>query len=362
MIRPIIRLDLPQDRRIIVTSDIHANIPYFRGLLEKIGFCDEDTLIIDGDFLEKGSESLAMLRLVMQMQARGNTHVIRGNCDGWHELVDARGRMDKYMKGYMLQRPDCLVRQMFEENGEPFTQKTDIAQVREAMESRYSAELDFLRNLPVIIETGNYTFVHGGVSGVPVDEVDPYTCMKNDNFLNQGHSFSKWQIVGHWPVALYGEGIISANPIILRDRKIISIDGGTSIKNDGQLNALIIPHDGSEDFECVYYDDYDTGNALDAQCASQASNYIRYGDNEVKILETGEEFSLCEHKRTGATMWALTKYISHTAEGFELDDSTDYELEVSVGDTLSIIERTSRGYLCKKNGVSGWYRGKIADQ
>ena len=41
------RLDA-RSRRIIAVSDIHANMPYFRGLLEKINFSDSDELIIDG--------------------------------------------------------------------------------------------------------------------------------------------------------------------------------------------------------------------------------------------------------------------------------------------------------------------------
>lgn len=47
-----------RDRRIIAVSDIHANMPYFRGLLEKISFSDADELIIDGDFLEKAKKAL----------------------------------------------------------------------------------------------------------------------------------------------------------------------------------------------------------------------------------------------------------------------------------------------------------------
>ena len=65
--------------------------------------------------------------------------------------------------------------------------------------------------------------------------------MKNDDFLDQGHSFSKWVVVGHWPVTLYHTDIPSAAPIILRDRKIISIDGGCVLKADGQLNAPDYP-------------------------------------------------------------------------------------------------------------------------
>ena len=49
------RLTVPRGRRILVISDIHGNIPYFEGALKLAGFSDRDELIINGDFLEKGT-------------------------------------------------------------------------------------------------------------------------------------------------------------------------------------------------------------------------------------------------------------------------------------------------------------------
>ena len=40
------RLRLPPGRRIIAVSDIHGNLSYLKGLLEKIRFDDDDILII----------------------------------------------------------------------------------------------------------------------------------------------------------------------------------------------------------------------------------------------------------------------------------------------------------------------------
>ena len=54
----ILRWDPEPGRRLLVVSDIHGNVPYFEGVLRKVGFSDRDELIIDGDFLEKGQESL----------------------------------------------------------------------------------------------------------------------------------------------------------------------------------------------------------------------------------------------------------------------------------------------------------------
>lgn len=57
------RLALPAGRRILVVSDIHGNVPYLEGVLRRAGFSERDELIIDGDFLEKGDESLRTLRI-----------------------------------------------------------------------------------------------------------------------------------------------------------------------------------------------------------------------------------------------------------------------------------------------------------
>ena len=80
-------LNIEPGRRILVISDIHANIPYFEGVLKLAQFSDDDILIIDGDFLEKGPESLKTLRVIMGMAEKENVHVICGNCDDWASLI-----------------------------------------------------------------------------------------------------------------------------------------------------------------------------------------------------------------------------------------------------------------------------------
>ena len=77
------KLNIEPGRRILVISDIHANIPYFEGVLKLAEFSDQDVLIINGDFLEKGKESLKTLRLLMEMSAEENVHLVCGNCDDW---------------------------------------------------------------------------------------------------------------------------------------------------------------------------------------------------------------------------------------------------------------------------------------
>ena len=63
------KLRLGPGRRILAVSDIHGNLPYLKGLLEKASFSENDVLVIVGDLLEKGPYSLDTLRFVMELHA-----------------------------------------------------------------------------------------------------------------------------------------------------------------------------------------------------------------------------------------------------------------------------------------------------
>ena len=55
----------------------------------------------------------------------------------------------------------------------------------------------------------------------------------------------------------------------------------------------------------------------------------------------------------------MTKYLYSNGEFCKCNDSTDLALELSPGDKVSVVEETSRGYLVKHNGTSGWYWGEL---
>lgn len=348
-----------QGRRVIAVSDIHANLPYFKALLQKVGFCDNDILIINGDFLEKGEHSLETLRYIMRLSENGNCFALCGNCDGWSDAVDADLSFwsDK-MVHYMLYRGGGLLWDMLGEMGIKVTPELDFPALVPELRVRFEKEWSFIRSLPHIIETEHCIFVHGGIKpDVPMTEQMGGDCMKFDNFRSYGYTFDKWVIVGHWPVVLYHENEVCANPIIDREHKVISIDGGCVLKDDGQLNALII--ENGEDISFTAYDPFPVRRVKTAQKKSEKSYYIRWGDNEVQVLKRGEEFSLCRHVRTGYEMEILTKYLYSDEEFCKCNDSTDLVLELNAGDEVSVVESTSRGYLVKHKGTSGWYWGEL---
>ena len=358
----ILRPTIPEGKRIIAVSDIHGNLPYFDALLEKAEFCRDDTLIIDGDFLEKGSYCLDTLHRVMDLCSNGNAYALCGNCDCWFDAVDfPEGYIGSRLLQYVLHKRTGIIYEMLSRCGVTPNQSSDVASMLEFLGKRFKPEWDFLRSLPMAVDTPHYTFVHGGIRpDLPLEEQTCGECMKMDDFRSRGWSFGKWVIVGHWPVTLYSEDRILACPIVDRDRKIISIDGGCVLEDDGQLNALVIPFEGSEDFSWVWYDHFPVRRAKTAQQASERSYHIRWGDSRVELLERGDEFSRCRHVRTGYEMDVLTKYLYTGEDGeFCVKDCTDRILEVHPGDELSIVEESSRGYYVKLAGESGWYCGEL---
>ena len=61
----------PAGGRLIAVSDIHGYVHYLQGLLDKLRFSGQDTLVIIGDLIEKGPESLAAVRFVLDLIAQG---------------------------------------------------------------------------------------------------------------------------------------------------------------------------------------------------------------------------------------------------------------------------------------------------
>ena len=351
------RLHVEPGRRIIAVSDIHGNLPYLQGVLKKCTLTPDDVLVIVGDLLEKGPDPLGTLRWVMELGKTYDVHTICGNCDFWQDFCDLPEDpdMDAFYIRYLVGRNkgwgDGIIAQMLHELGIEISPDMDLRAAKAAVRENFVPELDFLRNLPHILETEDYIFVHGGY----VPEKGAFACMKLDAYRNVAKPHEKWTIVGHWPLVLYHEDITDARPIIDVDLRLVSIDGGCVLKDDGQLNAFILP-----DMTWVSYDPFPTARVKTGQAANDRHYYIRHGDNEVEILQDGPEFCRCRHLRTGYEMDILADNI-RTREGNRatVNDCTDYLLPLQPGDEISIVRQTSRGYQSKKDGISGWYFGEI---
>lgn len=361
------KLCIESGKRILVTSDIHGNISYFKNVLKAARFCDDDILFIVGDMVEKGPDSLGTLRYVMELCERGNVIPLIGNVDALRmKVIDELGEQSaenffRYTSNIKNWHGTSFYDELANECGYIIHSAEDILKSKKTVIEHFEKEFDFLAGLPTIVETQSYVFVHGGLREKETEynqSRDIYELTKYDDFMSKTpHSFEKYVIVGHWPVSLYGGTIQQHNPIVDRNKKIISIDGGCGIKREGQLNLLVIP-----DIDClieqvsyISYDSLPVIRALDMQKPSCDSVNICWTNREIKMLNRGEEFSYIEHIQTGRKLYVPNSYLINDTE---CRDYTDYILPVEKGEKLKVIKKTSRGCMVKKNGVVGWYCGE----
>ena len=354
----ILKPQIRADQRVIAISDVHGNLEVLKKLLKKVGFKDTDVLILVGDIVEKGKESLATLRYVMELSKTHTVYSVCGNCDAicFELLKDER---NEDLLKYIIARKNTLIGEMCRSLGIDIHRELDMLSVKHILRQEFKEEIEFICSLPHIIEIGKFRFAHAALYPGHMEEMKPSQVMRADAFMDQEFYFDKYLVVGHWPVVLYCRSIADCNPRVDQEKKIISIDGGNVLKRDGQLNALIIPDINKEEFSFDYEDTLRKAKILNTQEVGESSYNIPWIDSNVHVLRREREFTYCEHKTSGYKMWIPNDYLSEEKDGWHTEDISDYQIPVTFGDVVSVTEDTSRGYLIKKDGICGWYYGMI---
>ncbi len=367
----VIRPNIDKSKRILVTSDVHGHLEYLKGALKNAGYSDDDVLIIVGDIIERGPSSLETLRYIMELEKRGNVYVLMGNVDLRSlELITDRSSegAQRLFDIILLNRSyerKCMYEQMACELGIFICNADDVLASKDRVLSFFREEIDYLMSRPTVLEADRFVFVHGGLrhANMALNECeDVIRLLKYDRFFNEDVSFEKYVVVGHWPVTIYNDVIANAEPITDDKKKIISIDGGCGLKTDGQLNMMEIPSIECADTSLIKnyrYDEFLTYEALDDCKGSDISINIHWGDTDIRVIERGEEFSLVEHISSGYVLRMYNKYIYGNSDITTCNDYTDRVLDVKAGDMLSLVHKTSEGYIVKKDGQSGWYYGRL---
>lgn len=114
----VIRPRFEPGRRIIAVSDVHGNLDFFRGLMDQVGLTPSDILVLVGDLLEKGPDSLALLRYVMELSRTHTVYPLCGNCDGLVLRFFDTDELDgRFYSAYLPIHPESTIRQLAEELG-----------------------------------------------------------------------------------------------------------------------------------------------------------------------------------------------------------------------------------------------------
>lgn len=357
-------------QRVVALSDVHGNLDFLKGLFQKIDLSSDDLLVLCGDLVEKGPHSLATLRLLLDLSRRIEVRGVIGNCDfGVLMALESEEERTQEWFRHCVQlrtgRWGSLLLEMMQEQGMEFLPQGDLRPIIRRLNAAYREELAFLRGLPTVLSAPRHLFVHAGLPTQDEAKLSAHplsACVKVDDFMASASGFSKWVIVGHWPVSLYREDFPRLWPIVDKARHIISIDGGCVLKSDGQLNALLFSGPDGEDFSFAAYDGLPLARALDAQEESARSFHLRWTDNEVEILRRWGDCARIRHLRTGYEMDVPASLLLTEGPPARCLDATDYQLAVRPGEVLSVLDAApcALGWRVKRDGVSGWYRGRLS--
>lgn len=345
------QLDLEKDRRIIITSDIHTNLPLFKRLLEKVEYSTEDYLFIVGDLCEKGQDSLSTIAYVRELSAQSDrVFITKGNCDVVHDYVfnNVEG-----VKNYMTQRKDSILNEMLAAQGKSLEEFASLDELGQFYLLHYRDEIEWLNSLPIAYETNDYILIHAGIENIQNWKETTYeVALYTPSFYEKGHQADKTVIVGHWPTVNYRAKTVSSNnPVIDLENRIISMDGGNRIKRDGQLNAILIE---GEEISYTYVDDLKEQIVYATHTDKTGrTGTVTYPNYELKIIREEPFFTLCENKTLGIEQWIKNEFIQ---DGVCKGDISTTMLSVREGETVSIVHDQCEGYVLVKkgDGTVGW--------
>ncbi|HEU5140340.1 MAG TPA: metallophosphoesterase family protein [Bacillales bacterium] len=222
--------------RTLAISDIHGELEKFERLLEKISYDpSEDQLILLGDYIDRGPQSMAVVDKVMKLEAEGAI-ALKGNHDDMMEKAfEDESQIKRWLRNGGMQTlesydytvPDAET----EDLDSLITKMTPLTETEEV-----ERHLSFFRNLDHYHETEDYIFVHGGVHPtMPLPSTDPNVLMWIREEFHYDYNGKKKVIFGHTPTNTFQDGF----EVYFGDNNIIGIDGGCVF--GGQLNALELP-------------------------------------------------------------------------------------------------------------------------
>ena len=368
-------------RRLLATSDLHGEPQVFRALLDKAGFCEDDVLVLAGDFVRHGPQSLRLLRDVMALCKTHTVIPLCGNND-LYTLDAVEGEGEEWEQTFLqeLETPNSAVGDMWREQGfsePPGPGEVDTA--RKLLQRAYARELEVLRNLPAILDTGDYLFVHGGLTTADYESLEgqsAYSCTKVDAYLQRfSLTLPKYCVVGHWPLANYRD-TADLTPIVAAERRVVSIDGGCGVQPHGQANLLLLPRETAhpaaplippdplpQGFAFWHADLFPVYTAQIPQLGGQTEGplcNLHWGDQLVDVLAQEEGMLHLRHRTTGGLLWVPEDWVWEVPEGLVCRVTTNATLPVEPGDRLSLVCATKKGAYVKKGSACGWYLPGLA--
>lgn len=335
--------------RIIAVSDIHGSPMLFDKLLEKCEFKPgEDVLVIIGDMLEKGDDSIGVLRRIMELSRKGRVYPLLGNCDSyfdsslediWEHFCRWKERTIQWQMAELagIQLPSC---------------KEEIMDFHHRLEEKYPGEHRFLNELPHILETERFLFAHGGLTNEDLEHQQLSFVLATPFFPKEiTHVFSKLLLVGHYPASIF-RGHLDNSPYYHKAHNVLSIDGGNTIKSISQLNGIILDSKTGA-WEAVTVDG---SKEIAAPCSQEyvPGKDIVWPNNKVTVVHDGTKF-VKVMVETGGDIFEAPKDFLYSQNGeLHCMDMPTKRLQVHKGETIRLVKIFENRMLIRKGNDSGW--------
>lgn len=357
----IIEIDIKDDYRIIAISDIHGHLDIFKALLDSVNLGDDDYLVIIGDFINKGPQSLSTLRYMMALSKRPRTIILKGNHEYFicHYLYLQKGS-DKFLHYLKEHHFQSILHDTIEDMGKTVEDFTDSSALNRLLLDNYSQEYNFINTLPVIAFIDDCIFVHGGYDDAIDITNDENSLLKFDNFNELSKAHDSRVIVGHWPTANMRRNRNSNAPYFNEDKNIISIDGGLGVKSSGELNALIVTKsEGHTHVDYIQENHFELRTILHAHTFQQEDKtFINFPHFDIEVIEKGPQLTLCRHIQSGKVLSIFNSLLEYKDDQCRVITTyINHFINLKKGDLVEVCMVYEDCALVKHDGEFGWILG-----
>ncbi|MGE7624503.1 metallophosphoesterase [Viridibacillus sp. NPDC096237] len=350
------KIHIEKEKRVIIISDIHASLDLFKRLLNKVNYTPNDYLIINGDMCEKGEDSLEVVEYVRTLcNYSTNVHVTKGNCDVLFRYVE---NGDQSILPYIEKRKKSILNDMLAVHHKSLNDFGNLELLAQYYRQHFKETLTWLEQLPHAIETDQFIVVHAGIENKEDwQQTDETFALQAKAFFEKNHQADKMVIVGHWPVVNYkAKQRTSHLPLFDWDKKITAIDGGNRIKEDGQLNALIIQGntytsyyvDDLTDEVIIRKDHFDTTGRVGT---------VTYPYYEMETIQQEQYFTLCDNINLQQQQWIKNEYLQNVdGKSICIHGISTTFLSVQKSEKVWLLDHSTDGYILIKNSIGeiGW--------
>ncbi len=362
------KIAIPTNKRCIFVSDIHGDIDTFKQGLKSLNFNSDDYLFIIGDIYEKGdfSKNLETINYVYELSKNNkNVFPMAGNCDEVLRFILPKEDKEKFLY-YANIKKRSIINDIAAKENYKLSMDMNVDDFIKMIYKKYHYLYEFIDSLDdVIFINDKLVLVHGGIDDI--NNIPKYSLdlLKYDKFYELTKPQQKLMIVGHYPTRNYRSKLACVNPIFDFKKNVICIDGGNHVVKGGQINFVYINNLDEMKFDFAYFDHYPKfimKDSVDYKAPIEHVN-IRFGENEVEVLNTDLDFIYIRHLSTNICMWVHNSFVykNESNNKFYCYDGSNQFISVKKGETISIIIKANPYSLIKKDGFIGLIETKYID-